>query len=67
MIYDQQQIAAFEMSKIERSIKKLRDNFTRTVIQQEGYLTSTEEVVLAKLAWKRSSLSHRVHSKRLLV
>tara|TARA_B110000285_G_C15111901_1_gene611621 strand:+ start:1443 stop:1610 length:168 start_codon:yes stop_codon:yes gene_type:complete len=44
MIYDQQQIAAFEMSKIERSIKKLRDNFTRAVIKQEGYLTSTDEV-----------------------
>jgi hypothetical protein len=32
------------MSKIERSIRKLRENFTRAVIKQEGYLTSTEEV-----------------------
>jgi len=33
------------MNQIERSIRKLRENFTRMVLKQDGgYLTSFEEV-----------------------
>ena len=44
LIYDQQQIAASEMNQIERSLRKLRENFTRQVLKQGGYLNTFEEV-----------------------
>lgn len=32
------------MNQIERSLRKLRENFTRSILKQGGYLNSFEEV-----------------------